>query len=123
MKMRKLLTKEARNDIMEILNSAEHINSFIKENKICMVYFSSNRCSVCIDLLPKIDEILKSYPMIREGKVDIDKVQEAIGGFSVHTLPCILLFIDGKEVIREARFISIIELKEKIKRYYELLEE
>ncbi|WP_027626497.1 thioredoxin family protein [Clostridium lundense] len=108
---------------MEILNSVEHINSFIKENKICIVYFSSNRCGVCINLLPKIDEILKSYPMIKGGKIDIDKVQEAIGSFSVHTLPCILLFIDGKEIIREARFISIIELKEKIKRYYELLEE
>lgn len=106
---------------MKILNCVEDINDFIKENRISMVYFSSNNCSVCINLIPKIEEILKPYPMIKCRKVEIDKVTEAIGTFSVHTLPCILLFIDGKEIIREARFISIMELKEKIERYYELV--
>ncbi|WP_106064155.1 thioredoxin family protein [Clostridium liquoris] len=107
--------------MMEILNSIESINNFIKENRISMVYFSSNSCNVCINLLPKIQELLKSYPLIRYGKVEIDKVPEAAGTFSVFTLPCILAYIDGKEIIREARFISIMELKGKIERYYEFL--
>ncbi len=107
---------------MKILSSIENINSFIKENRFAMVYFSSNNCDVCIELLPKVEELLKLYPIINFAKVEIDKLTIAVGAFSVFTLPCILAFIDEKETIREARFISINKLKEKIERYYKYVE-
>ena len=78
---------------MEILNSIESINNFIKENRISMVYFSSNSCNVCINLLPKIQELLKSYPLIRYGKVEIDKVPEAAGTLSISTYLLYLVFL------------------------------
>ncbi|MEW9097119.1 MAG: thioredoxin family protein [Clostridiaceae bacterium] len=106
---------------MITLNSIEEINDFIKENSLAFIYFSSNNCSVCHALLPKIEELLKSYPKIKMGKVEIDNVTMAAGKFSVFTLPCILMFADGKEIIREARFISIMELEEKVHKYYNLL--
>ncbi|MDI3477356.1 MAG: hypothetical protein PWQ59_881 [Thermoanaerobacterium sp.] len=34
--------------------------------------------------------------------------------FSIFTVPTVLLFAEGKEVIREARFISMDMLEEKI---------
>ena len=106
---------------MMILNSIEKIQDFIKENNLAFIYFSSNNCSVCHVLLPKIEELLKSYPKIKLGKVDIDHVTMAAGEFSVFTMPCILMFANGKEIIREARFISIIELEDKLDKYYNLL--
>lgn len=106
---------------MEILNSVEEIKNFIKDNRISMLYFSSNSCSVCVDLFPKIQELLKQYPKAKFAKIEIDSLPAVAGTFSVFTLPCILMFIDEKEIIREARFISIMELKEKIERYYSLI--
>ncbi|WML37314.1 thioredoxin family protein [Clostridium sp. OS1-26] len=106
---------------MEILNSVEEIKNFIKDNRIAMLYFSSNSCSVCVDLLPKLQELPKQYPKVKFAKIEIDSIPAAAGTFSVFTLPCILMFIDEKETIRGARFISIMELKEKIERYYSLM--
>jgi hypothetical protein len=36
-------------------------------------------------------------------------------------MPTVLLFVEGKEVIKEARFISMDILEEKIQKYYDLL--
>lgn len=106
---------------MKVLDSGESIESFIKNNKIAMLYFSSEGCSVCGVLLPKIEELLKKYPKIEIVKIEVDELQSAVGKYSVFTLPCILLLIEGKELIREARFISVVDLEEKIKRFYDLI--
>lgn len=106
---------------MRVLDSSDNIDSFIKENKISMVYFSSSSCNVCVGLLPKIGELMEKHRKIAYAKVDIDKLQSVVGKYSIFTLPAIILFIDGKEIIREARFISIVELEKKIQRFYDLI--
>lgn len=103
---------------MKILDSSESIDKFIKENTAAMLYFSSECCNVCSSLLPKIEETLKKYSNIVSAKIDVDKVQSAAGEYMIFALPAIIVFIDGKEVIREARFISIMDLEEKINRVY-----
>lgn len=105
---------------MKMLNSIEEINSFIKENRFALLYFSSKSCSVCVGLLPKIEELIKDYPLIKVGKIDVEKVPEVAGRFNIFTLPCISVLVDEKEAIREARFISISQLKDKIERYYNM---
>ena len=106
---------------MKALTSIEDINCFIKENEFVMLYFSSSNCGVCVSLLPKIEALLKLYPKVICSKIEIESIPLAVGAFSIFTLPCILAFIDGKEIIREARFISIKNLEEKIERYYDFL--
>lgn len=106
---------------MKILDSLESIDKFIKENKVAMLYFSSQNCSVCVALLPKIKELLKKYSNIAYAKVEINEVELAVGKYLIFTVPTIIMFIEGKEVIRESRFISIIELQEKIRRFYNFI--
>jgi hypothetical protein len=52
--------------------------------------------------------------------IDLEKIELAKGKFSVFTIPTILMFINGKEFIREARYISVEDLRNKKLRYYEL---
>lgn len=49
-----------------------------------------------------------------------DKVMEVAGRFSVFTVPLLLLFIEGTESLREARFV---QLEQKLKRVCQLYEE
>jgi thioredoxin-like negative regulator of GroEL len=107
---------------MRILNSAEDINRFIKNNKICLLYFSAENCQVCSDLLPKIELLIKNYSKIKSAEVGIDKLPSLVGKYSIFTFPCILIFIEGREIIREARFVSVIELEKKIERFYDLIQ-
>lgn len=106
---------------MEMLNTIHSIESFKKDNDFTLLYFSSDTCNVCSSLFPKVVELLESFPKVKAARIKVDKVLEVAGNYSVFTIPCILAYMDGKEIIREARFISIEDLKEKISRYYEFL--
>lgn len=103
------------------LNTLEEMDEFINNNIIAMVYFASDDCSVCGVLLPKIEEMLTKFPKLKIRKVQVDKFTEAAGQYSIFTLPAILVYIEGKEIIREARFISVEMLEKAIDRYYDML--
>jgi thioredoxin-like negative regulator of GroEL len=107
--------------IMKVINTLDEMDEFIKNNTIAMIYFASEGCSVCGVLLPKIEEMIIKFPKVKISKVQIDNFTEAAGQYSIFTLPAILVYIEGKEIIREARFISVEMLERTIERYYELL--
>lgn len=106
---------------MENLSSIKEIRDFIMKNQLALLYFSSPDCKVCDVLIPKVEEMIKNYSSIQIATVNIKMVPEVAGEYSIFTIPTILLFINNEEFIREARHISVIQLEEKIKRYYYLL--
>lgn len=106
---------------MKILKSIESIDTFTKEAGFNLVYFSTEACNVCKALFPKVEQLLKSYPEIKAARVDLTELTEAAGAYSIFTIPCILAYMDGKEIIREARYISMDQLEDKIARYYSFL--
>jgi thioredoxin-like negative regulator of GroEL len=107
---------------MTILDSVDSVESFIKDSRFVLLYFSTEACNVCKALFPKVEKLLEGYPEIKAAKVQLDYVTEAAGAFSIFTIPCILAYMDGKEIIREARYISMDQLEDKIARYYSFLE-
>ncbi len=68
---------------------------------------------VCVDVKSKVGDMLKKYPRIKAYQVDIDDSIKIATNYSIFTIPAILLFIRGKETIREARHISILDLDKK----------
>lgn len=101
------------------LSSVSEIEHFIKDNEFCLLYFSKQNCSVCHGLLPQVQSILERYPQIKFGHIDTDEVQQVASMFSIFTVPVILCFIEGKEVIREARIVHLDIFEEKLQKYYQ----
>ncbi len=93
----------------------------IQEDDIALFYFSADRCNVCKALMPKVQEMAMQYPEMKLYYIDVEKNQEFSGKYSIFTIPVILVFIQGKETIRESRNISVSVLEDKIERYYHLL--
>lgn len=106
---------------MKTKDDINKLKLFIEENSLAVVYISSNKCGVCHAVLPKIELMLQRYPKIKLKKINIDEYTEIAGEFSIFTIPAVLFFINGKEVIRKARFISMDELEQSISRYYNML--
>ncbi|MDY0393274.1 thioredoxin family protein [Virgibacillus halophilus] len=104
---------------LEQLNTLEKIDSFIAENQMSFIYITQPNCSVCHGLLPQIQELMERYPKIKLGKVDAASVPAIAGKFSVFTVPVLILFIEGKEYLREARIVHLDLLEEKLNRVYE----
>jgi thioredoxin-like negative regulator of GroEL len=106
---------------MNMVNSNEAIEELINNNDMALVYFGGNNCNVCVALKPKVQELLKNYPKIKSAEVDVEKSIAVSAAHNIFTIPVVLVFIEGKEIIREARHISIQELNSKIERYYNMI--
>lgn len=92
---------------------------FIEQHPLAFVYVSRENCSVCHAVQPQVQEILKEFPRIEPIQVSADQVPEVASQFTVFTVPALLLFVEGKEVLREARFVVMDDLHDQFQRITE----
>jgi thioredoxin-like negative regulator of GroEL len=94
----------------------------IESEKGLLLYFSSDSCSVCKVLKPKVAELLsEKFPRMQSLYVDTEKSPVIAGQFRVFTIPTILVFFEGKEQQRYSRNIAMHQLEEAIDRPYGLI--
>lgn len=94
----------------------------LKEEPALLAYFSTETCSVCKVLKPKVEElILTKFPNIKLAYIKSDEQPEIAAQHSVFTAPTLLVFFDGREYIRKSRNIGISELEQEIARLYSML--
>lgn len=106
---------------MKTITTITEIDEFTKSGNMRLLYLSRPDCGVCIALIPKIEEMIENFHNLEARYIDLDSIPEAAGKFSIFTIPGILVFIQGKETIRKARYVSIDELHGEIMRYSQLL--
>lgn len=95
---------------------------FIQSHQVTLTYITGTNCGVCSSIKPKIHEILQDRPWITSSEINSHEHQALAAQLSIFTIPAILVHVQGKETIREARYFSIQELTEKIDRIGNLLE-
>lgn len=105
---------------IEELTSLNEIEEFLQQNNMSFLYISRQECSVCHAVLPQLRELLDHYPLIRLGHIDANVVPEVAAAYNILTVPVLLYFIEGQEVLRKARFIHFDELAEQIEKIVEL---
>ena len=104
------------------IQSYGEILNLIQQNGAVLFYCSTPSCGVCKSLKPKVIELVQShFPNLPMYYVDIDAIPEARGQLSVYSVPAVLVYFKGKELIREARNFGIMELGAKIDRYCNMI--
>ncbi|MGM9988131.1 MAG: thioredoxin family protein [Bacillaceae bacterium] len=103
---------------MEKISRYEEMESFINSNEIAIFLVKSYTCKVCEDIEWKLEHFLKGYKAIPTLAAYIEDVPLIAGNHLVMSAPTILFFQDGKEIHREAGFVSF----EKIDRLLTLLD-
>ena len=107
---------------MEAIYNASELEGLKSSSKGLLVYFSSESCSVCKVLRPKVLVMLYSdFPGMKARYVDIELSPMIAGQLRVFTIPTLLLYFDGKEQHRFSRNISLNQLEEAIAKPYSLL--
>lgn len=106
---------------MNSLNSKEDLLKLIDTSDLLLCFFTGRCFWGSDDLLGKVDNMLSNYPKVKSIKINIDESPSLCAEFSVFIAPTILLFTQGKETLRESRFIVINELDKNINRYYNLM--
>lgn len=94
----------------------------IINKKGIVIYFYNNSCSSCKVLRPKVrDMISQSFPGIEFREINVEENPEITASASVYSAPSIIVYFEGKESLRESRYLSVSQLEEKIDRYYRML--
>ena len=87
-----------------------------------LVYFSGENCNVCHALRPKFKELFDAeFPLVKQIYLDAEENSEIAGHYQVLSVPTMLVFLDGREFIREGRSVSLYQLKEKLERPYTMM--
>ena len=107
---------------MEGIYNIPELQDLISGEKGILLYFSSDSCSVCKVLKPKVEELLREqFPKMVIRYVDIEKSPVISGQFRIFTIPTILIFFEGKEQVRYSRNISMHQLEDSISRPYTMI--
>ncbi len=101
----------------------EEIDKLLQDNQLTFLYVTQPNCSVCQGLEPQLIPLFDKYPAIQTGRIDVSDIPEIAGKLNIFTAPVALLFVDGNEYIRKARFVPIAELDRDIERIYNHLVE
>jgi hypothetical protein len=107
---------------MEPIHSIPEFELILAENNAVLAYFSTEGCSVCHVLKPKVIEMTsESFPKMKMVFVESDRLPELAAQNRVFTAPTVVVFFAGRETIRKSRAFGVDELKSEIARPYFLL--
>lgn len=76
-----------------------------------LVDFYADWCGPCKKLSPVLDELAQETPGVRIVKVNVDRSPESARSYRVRSLPTLILFKDGKPVVRRGGLLSKDSLK------------
>jgi thioredoxin-like negative regulator of GroEL len=107
---------------MESLKTIQDFEQLLAEQDAVLAYFSTEVCSVCKVLKPKVLEMIaESFPQMKMVFVESDKLPELAAQNRVFAAPTIIVFFAGRETIRKSRAFGIDELKAEINRPYSMM--
>lgn len=101
---------------MDECTELSEIKAHIGRHEISVVFIKMANCGVCDVVLEKTEKLLQKYPHVKSVAVSIEKTPAIAGEFLVFTAPTILLFLRGKEVLRQSRFVRFEQLEEALAR-------
>ena len=89
------------------IESIEQFHQFIQTHRLVVIHVMRNHCSVCHAVLPQIEDIVNDYSKVHFAVINQSNVEAIAGELSIFTVPVDLIFLDGIEMHRQARFIDM----------------
>ena len=101
---------------LKLIKSPQDFAYNLSAQPTAILYFTTPTCNVCKAVFPQLTELSSNYafPLL---KIDGSMHPDIAAQNNVFTVPTILVYHEGKEVLRESRFIDF----NKIQRILDLL--
>lgn len=107
---------------MKLLTDLAQFEGLKTERDLLLLYLSRPGCMVCEAVRPKLSALLQEYSVLDCYHYDLEQSPTIAGVFDAFSLPVVLLFVQGRETLRMARHISLVQLRDTLNRYQSLLE-
>ncbi len=103
---------------LDIEATEEEFKEIINNShKLVVVDFYGDWCMPCLMLAPIIEDLAENMKEVKFAKINIDDNQELAAKYSVSSIPCLIIFKNGKEVDRIIGVHSQDSIEAKIKKY------
>ena len=100
---------------MILLNTENFEKEVIKSDKPVLIDYFADWCSPCKMMGPVFEKVSSEFPKIKFAKLDVQSNQSLAREHNVSGIPCLILFINGKEKDRITGYLPEDQLKEKIR--------
>lgn len=89
------------------INTEEFENEVLKSKEPVFVDFFATWCGPCRMLAPVMEEVGEKAKVV---KVDIDEEDTLAEKYNIMSIPCVVLFKDGKEFTRSVGFRQVDDI-------------
>ena len=95
------------------MKTIENYDDFLEiiKGDMTVIIAKTKTCVVCKPLSEKLRIFMIDYPTIPSYQLYLEDVEIFQGQQLVFTVPTIIVYSDGKEILRESRFIDFDKLK------------
>ncbi|BAQ11102.1 thioredoxin [Bacillus sp. OxB-1] len=98
---------------MKEIGSFQEWRDIVEQEPQLGLFVKTNHCSVCEGLYPQVAALAEQYPFPFY-RVNVADVPEIAGQLALFTAPVVLLFHEGKEMARFARFVQLEQLRHRM---------
>lgn len=96
----------------QIQSSEDFDTKVIKNTKPVLVDFFATWCGPCKKLTPLVEELATLlHDKIEVYKLNVDEVGDIATQYSIQSIPTLIIFKQGKDIIRHTGFLAKAELK------------
>jgi thioredoxin 1 len=97
--------------MVNIVNEGNFENEVLKSEKKVVVDFNAEWCGPCKMLAPVLDEISESKTDIKFVSINVDENQNLSSKYNVMSIPCLVVFENGKETKRSVGLMPREEIE------------
>ncbi|KJS19278.1 MAG: hypothetical protein VR72_19960 [Clostridiaceae bacterium BRH_c20a] len=99
------------NNILVDLDDKNFDEKVFERKALALVFFKAERCGVCSELLPLIEEMAEDYSTkVKMYKVDVDEYKSLAKRMRIKGIPTVVIFKNGEVEKRLGGLISKDEL-------------
>ena len=81
------------------LNSQNFTEEVLNDKGKVLVDFNASWCGPCRMLKPVIENLSSKITDVKFGSVDVDAESEIAGRYGIMSIPCLILFSNGKVLL------------------------
>lgn len=93
------------------------------QNPVQTLLFSSQKCSICTAIKPKLKALMAEYPNLDFNIINAEQEPGRAAGHSVFNVPVLLILAEGREYRRYQGAFSMDTVRSDIDRLYLLMED
>lgn len=100
---------------MEVIRK-DKFDSLLQGDRLVVIDFFATWCRPCTMMSPILDKVAGDMTNVAFAKIDVDEEMDLAQSYGILSIPCIIMFKDGKEADRLIGFTTEDELKTAIEK-------